>query len=120
MASRPCSLMVAARLLGDEVDRLGPVDLVPGVGRAVAPDGSAQPVGIGVDVGDRDALGADVPARQRVVRVALHAGDGAVLDGEHEAADGLAQVADADLLGVSAGICGSSHADTPSEVWCRR
>ena len=51
-----------------------------------------------MDVAERDALGADVAARQRVVGVAADAGDAAVLDREHEAADRLAQVADPDAL----------------------
>ena len=60
--------------------------------------GPAQPVGVVVHVRDRHALGADVPARERVGRVAAHRRDGAVVDGQLEAADRLTQVADADAL----------------------
>ncbi|MCW2813962.1 MAG: hypothetical protein JWN84_1417 [Nocardioides sp.] len=83
--------------VGDQVERLVPAHLDPGVAvRALhAPHGAAQPVGVGVHVGERDALGTDVAARQRVGGVAPDAGHLAVLEGQLQAADGLAQVAHA-------------------------
>ena len=84
--------------VGDEVERLAPPDLRPLAGVAVAPHRPAQPVRVGVHVRDGDALGTDVPARQRVVGVAAHPGDRTGLEGDLESADGLAEVADAELL----------------------
>ena len=72
--------------VGGEVERLVPADPLPARlagGRVDDPaDGASQPVGVVVHVGDRDALGTDVPARQRVVGVAAHPGDPAVGQGE--------------------------------------
>ena len=55
--------------VGDQVERLVPADLLPVVA-ATRRDRPAQPVGVVVHVGERDALGADVAARERVVGVA--------------------------------------------------
>ena len=66
-----------------------------------------QPVGVLVDVGERHALGADVPARERVVRVATDGGHlrtlRTVLDGQLEATDRLAQVARGEDLALRVG-----------------
>ena len=58
--------------VGDPVERLVPADLDPlGVGSgADAAHRAAQPVGVGVHVGEGDALRADVAAGQRIRRVA--------------------------------------------------
>ena len=85
--------------VGGEVERLVPGDLHPLVAGSVTDplDRAPQPVGVLVDVGERHALGADVPARERVVglpRMEVTFGPvRTVLDGQLEAADRLAQVA---------------------------
>ena len=53
-----------------------------------------QPVGIVVELGEAGALRADEPLAEDVVAVAAGAGHPAVLDGERQAAGGLAQGAD--------------------------
>ena len=84
----------AGDAVGDQVERLVPADLVPLAGGPVTAYGTTQPVGVVVEVADRDALGADVATGERVVRVAADAGHAPVVDGELEAADRLADVAD--------------------------
>ena len=92
-----------AQSLGHPVEGLVPADLHPlrPLRRRDPPDGAAQPVGIGLHVGDGHALRAHVPARERVGGVAAHPGDPfpaarVGLDGDLEPADGLTQVAHAD------------------------
>ena len=81
--------------VGHEVEGLVPLHLLPArvLARADPAHRSAQPVGVGVHVGQGDALGADVPPRERVLGVAADAGDLAVGEGDPQAADRLAQVA---------------------------
>jgi hypothetical protein len=101
-AQRVVAVLVddARQVVGDQVVRLVPADLLPaGVGSlADAAHRAPQPVRVGVHVGDRDALRADVAARQGIGRVAAHPDDLAALDGQLEATDRLAQVAHADPL----------------------
>ncbi len=87
-------------VVGHQVEGLVPADLLPARVRTLADaaHGAAQPVGVGVHVTDGHALGAHVPARERVGGVAAHADDVAPLDRDLEAADGLAEVAHADPL----------------------
>ncbi|GAA3506479.1 hypothetical protein GCM10019016_135940 [Streptomyces prasinosporus] len=59
-----------------------------------ADERGAQPVGVGVHGPEGGALGADEPLAEDVVAVAAGAGDPAVVDGEGQAAGGLAQGAD--------------------------
>ena len=56
--------------------------------------GARQPVGVVVELAEGGALRADEPLAEDVVAVAAGAGDPAVLDGERQAAGGLAQRAD--------------------------
>jgi len=88
----------ASQAVGDEVERLVPAELLPALGGTA--DGSAQPVGVVLDVGQREGLGADVAAREGVVGVAAYRGHPAVLDGEPQPADRLAEVADAEPFGL--------------------
>ena len=99
-ASRPWSLTAAASRVATRSSASSqPTSRQPS---ADTSDRPPQPVGVLVQVRQRDALGADVPPRQRVVGVAADVGDprsaGRVLDGEEQAADRLAQVAHAALL----------------------
>ena len=80
--------------VGDQVERVVPADLVPRAGGPVAADRAAQPVRVVVQVAERDALGADVAPRERVVGVAADLGDPVALDGDPQPADRLADVAD--------------------------
>ena len=84
--------------IGDEVESGAPGHLLPLPGPAVSANRPPETVGVGVQVGQSDAFGADVPAGQRIVGVAPDCCDDVVLDGQFESADRLAQVADADLL----------------------
>jgi len=72
-----------------ELDRLRPADLDEVVAHAL--DRSAQPVGIGVEVLQRNALGADVTSRQRVLGVTSDADDGGSAHCDLETARRLAQ-----------------------------
>ena len=87
--------------VGDQVD----ASAQPISSQAVSPFASVETRRTGlrsrsdvVHVRDRHALGADVPAREWVGGVAANRGDGAVVDGQFEAADRLTQIADADAL----------------------
>ena len=77
-ASRPCSLTAAASPSATRSSASSQPISCHASSPGDAADRAAQPVGVVVDVGERDALGADVPARQRVVGVAADAGDRAV------------------------------------------
>ena len=98
-ASRPCSSIVPASRSATR-SSASSQEISSQVSAAVAsadpPDRTAQPVGVLVDVLERDRLGADVPARQRVVGVAADVGDPALVEGHHQPADRLAQVAHAE------------------------
>lgn len=84
--------------LGREVQRLLPHDLLPSV--LGATDRMAQPVGVGVDVLERDRLGAHVATAEGVVVVATDGGDlFIVVHGHDDAAHGLAETAGA-LVGA--------------------
>ena len=84
--------------VGDQVERAVPPDLLPhrlrGSPWGDPPYRLPQAVPVVVHVRDGHALGADVPAGQRVVGVAAHRRHPALFDGQLEAADRLAQVAD--------------------------
>ncbi len=78
--------------VGDEVERLVPADLLPRAVRGTAYR-AAEPVGVGLQVLQRDPLGADVAARERVELVATDRQDPRSLDLDGQPAAGLAQVA---------------------------
>ena len=97
-ALRPCWLIAPASRSATRSSASSQRDLDPlGVRPLADPAHRApQPVGVGVDVGERDALGADVAAGERVGVVAADRGDAVTLDGQLEPADRLAEVADAE------------------------
>jgi hypothetical protein len=79
-----------AEAAGDEVEGLVPGDLLEPA-RGVLAHRSPQPIGVVVDVGDRDPLRADVPLREDVVLVGTHGEDAVVLDLELEPARRLTE-----------------------------
>ena len=79
-----------AEAAGDQIERLVPGDLLE-VACRVATHRPAQPVRVVVDVGNGDALRADVALGEDVVVVAAHGDDAIVLDLELEPAGRLAE-----------------------------
>src|SRR3712207_7794582 len=79
--------------------------------------GSCQPVGIVVELGEARALRTDEALGEDVVFVAAGAGDPAVGDGKRQAAGGLAQRADPQGDRKSTRL-NSSHANISYAVFC--
>ena len=81
-----------AEPFGDDGERLVPGGL--GQHAVAADQRPRQPVGIVVEFGEAGALRADEALAEDVVAVAAGAGDPAVVDGQRQAAGGLAERAD--------------------------
>ena len=77
----------------DEIEGFIPADRLPLI--AVTPHRSAQPIGIVVDVDERDGLRAHVAAAERVRGIAANAHDLRPSRADLDAAERLAQVAGA-------------------------
>ncbi len=78
-----------AQLVGDEIERFGPAELVPRV--AVAAHRALQSIRIVMQIRERGALRADVAAAERIGVVAAHRSDALAVDLDREPAGCLAQ-----------------------------
>ena len=88
---------------GHQRCRVFPADRLPPAVGGLANRG-AEPVGIGVQIGQRCRLGADVPARQWIVAVAADVGDAVVFHGDLQSTDGFAEIAHA-VRGEGQHVC---------------
>jgi hypothetical protein len=97
----------------DLLERFLPADLAPA--RAVADERSAEAIGVVVHVAEDGALGTHVAAAPDVFAVGADPGDAAVLDGDLEAAHGLAEGERPIVSGDSAHRATLSHRDCAGE-----
>ena len=90
-SGRAVGLLQRSQARARQCEGVVPADRQPA--RALAAHRRVQPVGIGLQVEDGIALGADVAATEGIVRVAADRDRAVALQLQLEAADGLAQVA---------------------------